>query len=309
MYNIFIIYYTYLFSSSILPQRSTKKGGRAMKLTQNAAALMMAVLLGMVGCDTTGRTMYTTRAANLSSVASFGLLGGTAGMTNTGIQSVINGDIATTATATSAITGFDDNLGDIYTETPANIGTANGVIYTCANSTTGPTEAGSNAASCLIAAEALQDAQTAYLALAALPIGGDPSSNLAGITLAPGVYTAPSSSLLIQGGDLTLDAGGDENAVWVFQMASTLTVGGPGVAAPQSIILAGGAQAKNVFWQVGSSAIINAAGGGTMVGTIIASSGIAFSTAGNTTVTTLEGRALSLYASVTMVDTIINVPK
>ena len=56
---------------------------------------------------------------------------------------------------------------------------------------------------------------------------------------------------MIEGGDLTLDAQGNENAVWVFQMASTLTVGGPGAAFPQSIILAGGAQPKNVFWQVG----------------------------------------------------------
>lgn len=55
---------------------------------------------------------------------------------------------------------------------------------------------------------------------------------------------------------------------WVFQMASTLTLGDPGT--PRNVILTNGAQAKNVFWQVGSSATINAAGGGTMVGTIIA---------------------------------------
>jgi hypothetical protein len=138
--------------------------------------------------------------------------------------------------------------------------------------------------------------------------GANPGGNLAALTLAPGVYTAPAGSFLIQGGDLTLDAAGDANAVWVFQMASTLTVGGPGAAAPQSIVLAGGAQAKNVFWQVGSAATINAGGGGTMVGTIIAADGAAFSTAGNTTIVTLNGRALSLGASVTLVDTVINVP-
>jgi hypothetical protein len=63
--------------------------------------------------------------------------------------------------------------------------------------------------------------------------------------------------------------------------AATLTVGGPGAAAPQSIFLAGGAQAKNVFWQVGGAATINAGGGGTMVGTIISQAGAVFSTAGN----------------------------
>ena len=91
-------------------------------------------------------------------------------------------------------------------------------------------------------------------------------------------------------------------------MATTLTVGGPGAAAPQSIILAGGAQAKNVFWQVGSAATINAGGGGTMVGTIISQAGAAFSTAGNVAIVTLNGRVLSLGASVTLVDTVINVP-
>ena len=94
--------------------------------------------------------------------------------------------------------------------------------------------------------------------------------------------------------------------MFVFQMATTLTVGGPG--APSSIILANGAQAKNVFWQVGSAATINAAGGGTMVGTIISRSGIPISTAGNVTLVTLNGRALSLGASVTLVNTVINVP-
>jgi hypothetical protein len=244
----------------------------------------------------------------LGSASPFGDFGGSAGMTNTGTLTVINGDIGTIATGTSSITGFNDTAGDIYTESPANIGTVNGTIYTCTHSTTGPTSAGPNAAYCSIATQARLDAQTAYLALAALPPGANPGGNLAGLTLAPGVYTAPAGSFMIQGGDLTLDAGGNANAVWVFQMATTLTVGGPGAAAPQSVILAGGAQAKNVFWQVGSAATINAGGGGTMVGTIISQAGAAFSTAGNVAVVTLNGRVLSLGASVTLVDTVINVP-
>jgi hypothetical protein len=113
---------------------------------------------------------------------------------------------------------------------------------------------------------------------------------------------------MIQGGNLTLDAQGDANASWVFQMATTLTVGGPGVAFPQSIVLTNGAQAKNVFWQVGSFATINAAGGGTMAGTIISQAGAAFSTAGNVNILNLMGRVLSLGASVTLVDTVITVP-
>jgi hypothetical protein len=117
---------------------------------------------------------------------------------------------------------------------------------------------------------------------------------------------AAGGSFQITGSDLTLDAQGNTNAIWVFQTASSLTVGGPG--APRNIILINGAQAKNVFWYVGSSATINAAGGGTMVGTIIASAGISFSTAGNVALVTLDGRAIALNASVTMVNTVINVP-
>ena len=126
--------------------------------------------------------------------------------------------------------------------------------------------------------------------------------------LAPGVYTAAAGSFRIQGGNLTLDGQGNSNAVWVFQMATSLTVGGPGAASPQSVLLINGAQAKNVYWQVGSAATINAGGGGTMSGTIISQAGVTISTAGNLAVSTLNGRALSLGASVTMVNTVINVP-
>jgi hypothetical protein len=91
-------------------------------------------------------------------------------------------------------------------------------------------------------------------------------------------------------------------------MATTLTVGGPGAAAPQSVLLVNGAQAKNVFWQVGSFATVNAAGGGTMVGTIISQAGAAFSTAGNVTPLNLQGRVLSIGASVTLVNTVITAP-
>jgi hypothetical protein len=243
----------------------------------------------------------------LGSAGTFGMFGGSAGMTNQGTLTIINGDIGTIATGTTSVTGFHDTEGDIFTETGSNIGGVNGTIYTCTHSTTGPTSAGVNAAYCSIATQARLDAQTAYLALAGMPSTGVLAGNLAGTTIAPGVYTN-SSSVLIQGGDLTLDAGGDANAVFVFQIGSTLTVGGPGAAFPQSIILSGNAQPKNVFWQVGTAATINAGGGGTMVGTIISQAGVTFSTAGNVALVTLNGRALSLGASVTMVNTVVNVP-
>jgi hypothetical protein len=250
----------------------------------------------------------------LGLAATFGDFGGTAGSTNTGtLTRIVGGDMGTTATATTSITGFHDSAGDIYTETGANIGAVSGKIFTCTVSTTGPTSGAVNAASCALATQARLDAQTAYLALAAKPAGANPGGNLSGLTLAPGVYTAPAGSFLIQNGtlnaagDLTLDGQGSANAVWVFQMASTLTVGGPGAAFPRSVNLINGAQAKNVYWQVGSAATINAGGGGTMVGTIISQAGAAVSTAASPTITTINGRVISVGASVTLVNTVINV--
>jgi hypothetical protein len=157
--------------------------------------------------------------------------------------------------------------------------------------------------------QAALDALAAFnnLSPASRPGGIDPGAGqLGGLVLAPGIYKAASGSFLITGSDLTLDGKGDANAIWVFQTASTLTVGAPG--APRNVILVGGAQAKNVFWQIGSAATINAAGGGTMVGTIIAAAGVTFSTVGNAAITTLDGRALGLNASVTVVNTVVNVP-
>lgn len=247
-----------------------------------------------------------TTPSILGSAALFGVFGGGAGMTNQGIYTVVKGDIGTTAD-TTLVTGFHDRNA-VFTETPLNIGKVTGTVHTA----TAPAGSVPN----VIAAAAALDAQTAFdnLSPAALPGGIDVSSlgggagELGNRTLAPGVYKSAPGSFAIQGGDLYLDGQGNPDSVWVFQMATTLTVGGPGAAFPQSVILVNGAQAKNVFWQVGSAATINAAGGGTMVGTIIASSGASFSTAGNVETVKLEGRALALHASVTLVNTHINVP-
>ena len=257
--------------------------------------------------------MFTTGATtcqapvNLGAAASFADFGGGAGMTNQGIKSVVNGDIGTTGVSTK-VTGFHDaGPGCIYTETPLNIGTVNGKIYTAPPPPTVACPSEGTAVTFGIATQAALDALTAYNTLASRPGGPDPGAGqLGGLVLAPGVYTAASGSFQITGSDLTLDAQGDPNAVWIFQMATSLTVGGAG--APRSVILVNGAQPKNVYWQVGSAATINGAGGGTMVGTIIANAGVTTSTAGNAAITTLNGRALGLNASVTIVNTVINVP-
>ena len=199
----------------------------------------------------------------LGTAATFGVFGGSAGMTNQGLLTIVNGDIGTTAVST-AVTGFHDaGPGCTYTETPLNIGTVNGLIYTAPPSPTPQCPTEGTAATLAVAMQARADALVLYNELVALPPGLDPGAgNLANLVLAPGTYTAAAGTFMIEGGDLTLDAGGDPNAVWVFQMATSLTVGGPGAAFPQSVILVNGAQSKNVFWQVGSAATINAGGGG-----------------------------------------------
>ncbi len=246
---------------------------------------------------------------NLGAATTFGDFGGNAGTTNQGVNTVINGDIGTTS-ASTLVTGFHDaGPGCTYTETGSNVGTVNGKIYTAPPPPTVGCPSEGTATTFGIATQAATDALAAFnnLSPASRPGGSDPGAGqLGGLVLPPGTYKAAGGSFLITGSDLTLDGQGDTNAIWVFQTASTLTVGAPGF--PRSIFLINGAQAKNVFWQVGSAATINAAGGGTMVGTIIASAGVTFSTAGNAAITTLNGRALGLNASVTMVNTVVNVP-
>jgi hypothetical protein len=233
-----------------------------------------------------------TAASNLT----FGVFGGKAGITNEGINTVIYGKIGTTAPAT-LITGFHDSLTGIkYTETPLNIGDVKGGIVTAG----------------LEAEQGLLDATAAYNSIspASKPGGVDPGAGeLGGLTLAPGIYKSAGATFNVTNGDLTLDAKGNPDAVWIFQTSGgALTVGKAGPTGAKSVKLINGALAKNVYWYVSSQAVINGAGGGVMVGTIIANSGVTFSTAGNTVQTVLIGKAISLVASVTMTNTTINVP-
>jgi hypothetical protein len=113
------------------------------------------------------------------------------------------------------------------------------------------------------------------------------SGNIGGLTLTPGLYKS-TSSLSLSSGDLTFDALGNPNAIFVIQVASSLTV-----TSGRKVILAGGAQAANIFWQVGSSATF----GTTSVfrGTLIVMQSISFNTGAR-----LNGRALTRTGAVTM---------
>ena len=235
-------------------------------------------------------------------------------MTNQGIHTIITGDIGTTGVSTT-MTGFHDSTGDGYTETPLNIGFVTGRIYTDApppviHAPNGPF--GGNAVTMAIATAAAADALSAYNYLEGLlTTGPDPSASgeLGGETIAPGVYKAAGDSYgILPGTTLTLDAKGDANAIWVFQMGSSLTVGAIGAGGtPAKVVFKNGVgKAGNVYWQIGSAAVINT--GAVMVGTIIAQAGVSLSTAGQEIITTLNGRAIGLNASVTLVNTLINIP-
>jgi hypothetical protein len=268
---------------------------------------------------TTGTAVVQPPVILGPTITLFGGFGGGAGMTNQGIHTVINGDIGTTA-ASSVVTGFHDTslpiVGAVwpcsYTESPLNMGQVNGVIDTAAPPPTVNCPDEGTALTMSIATEAALEARTAYTTLQGLPSDGVLAAELGGTTIYPGVYTN-ASSVAITIGDLTLDARGDPNAYWVFQIGSSLTVGDPVGPQTRSVILKGGAKASNIFWAVGGlpGAVINYGGGGTMVGTIISQPGITISSPGqstSSTVTTINGRVLALDASVTMVNTVITVP-
>ena len=117
------------------------------------------------------------------------------------------------------------------------------------------------------------------------------AENIGGRTNVPGLYRSASSLFIT--GDLTLDAGGDTNAVWIFQMGATLITAAGGAGDPHSrVILAGGAQAQNVFWQVGSSATLGTYS--VFKGTIMAQASITMDTG-----STIDGRALARTGAVT----------
>jgi hypothetical protein len=136
------------------------------------------------------------------------------------------------------------------------------------------------------ALQAKSDLTTAYDDAAARTPATTVSGDLVGQTLTTGVYKSTSS--LAVSGTLTLNGGGNPNAVFIFQLGSTLTT-----ATASNIALIGGAQSSNVFWQVGSSATLGT--GSTFSGTILALTSITV-----TTGTAFHGRALARDGAVSL---------
>jgi len=142
-----------------------------------------------------------------------------------------------------------------------------------------------------VAVQAQTDLTTAYNVAASLTPTTGGLSDLAGLSLSPGVYAGPTLSLT---GDVTL--AGTADSVWVFQTESTLVT-----ASASRILLTGGASSCNVFWQVGSSATLGTAS--QFVGTIMADQSITATTAA-----TIQGRLLASTGAVTLDSNVITGP-
>jgi hypothetical protein len=217
---------------------------------------------------------------NLGTAARFGILSGAGISNNAGFSVINNMDVGISPGVRSSVTGFP----------PATI--VNGAIY-ASDDTTPP-----GTAAMLI--QAKQDLTDAYLFAegATFPAPATVSGDIGGTTLAPGIYKT-TSTLLIQSGNLTLNANGNPNAVWIFQVASGFTtVGGAG----GSIILAGGAKASNIFWQIGSSATIGDFT--SFYGNVLALTSITMNSG-----STITGRILCINGAIVMTNTnIINKP-
>jgi hypothetical protein len=154
------------------------------------------------------------------------------------------------------------------------------------------------------AAQAQADLLAAYNVAKALPpgaaapfaLGG--GADLSGLTLPPGVYTSGSTILINGPAAAVLDAGGNPDAVWVFQIGSSLTT------VTGSVSLIGGAQAKNVFWVPTAAATIGS--GTTFEGTILAGGDVTANTGA-----TINGRILAGAigaGTVALQATTVNVP-
>jgi hypothetical protein len=200
----------------------------------------------------------------LGRAGAFAVLAGSA-VTNTGLT-VVTGDLG--VSPLTSVTGFNPP------------GVVVGMIH-----------AGDTAA-----ANAIFDLEIAYNNAAGrtqCPVSA--IGNIGGRTLTPGLYKS-TSDMSITSGDLTLDAQGDSDAVFIFQIASELRT-----TSDRKVILIGNARASRVFWQVGSSAALGT--GTVFAGTIMADQAITMATG-----TVLQGRALARIALVSLDASIVTLP-
>jgi hypothetical protein len=235
-------------------------------ITTGAQDLMAnALAVDATWSFTTATAACQTSQVPLGSAARFDVLAGTT-VTNTGPTVITGGNLG--LSPGSAVTGF-----------PPGKLTLPAVMQV-----TDPA-----------AAQGQLDLTTAYIYTAGLPGGMSLPGEMSGLTFAPGLYKT-SSAVKLSAGNVTLDGQGNVNAVFIFQVGSTLTTIGS-----TQVVLAGGAQAKNVFWQVSSSATLGT--NSIFQGTIMALQSITLDTGA-----TLNGRALARNAEVALDSNPITAP-
>jgi hypothetical protein len=199
-------------------------------------------------CDTGGAAPIVL----CPDIGNFSVLAGTQ-VTNTG-STVVNGDVG--VYPGSVVTGFPPGVDD------------------ATHIADGP------------AAQAQSALTAAYIDAAGRSGAGTVAGDLTGQTLVAGVYKSTSSLGLT--GDLTLDAQGNPNAVFIFQISSTLITG-----SGSHVVLINRASPCNIFWQVGSSATLGT--NSVFEGNILALTSITVTTGAQ-----LEGRALARNGAVTL---------
>jgi len=218
-------------------------------------------------------SVFALQPVNLGSTASFAIVAA-AGISNIP-HSAVTGNIGLSPGTGAAITGFGPTeiQGNIYT-VDASYPIPNVAVIDPA----GLTQVKGDLTNAYNDAAGRQPAPTGnYL--------NPGAGNLGGLRLGPGLYKFTGAAEL-SGSDLTLN--GTANDVWIFQISAGLAVAGG-----MRVMLEGGAQAANVFWQVGSSATLGV--NSVMQGTILANQSITLATNA-----TLHGRALARIASVTL---------
>jgi len=192
----------------------------------------------------------------LGTDATFAVLAGST-VTNAGLT-IVTGDLG--VSPGTAVTGFGPGAGTVV----------GGTIHAG-----DPT-----------AAQAQLDLTTAYNNAAGRANPMAVPADIGGSVIAPGVYKAPVSLAIT--GNVTLDGQNNPNSVFIFQMASTLTT-----STNSTVTLIRGANACNVFWQVGSSATLNTASN--FSGTILALASVSLGTGA-----VVNGRTLARTGAVSL---------